>query len=152
MTSGTAAAPRDRQSDVGPYAPLRELSPLPAGWRSLPRAYVYQARALWSQTAMADSTGASLTFGQTLIRALALGRVLARHWGPAEHVGLMVPPTVPAAVANLAVSLWGKVPGQPQLLRQPGAGRRLDRPVRDHARADLAQGARPVQDHARRAS
>ena len=37
-------------------------------------------------------------------------RVLARNWGPAEHVGLLVPPTVPAAVANLAVSLWGKVP------------------------------------------
>ena len=38
------------------------------------------------------------------------GRVLARNWGPAEHVGLLVPPTVPAAVANLAVTLWGKVP------------------------------------------
>ena len=59
---------------------------------------------------MADSTGASLTYGKTLIRALVLGRVLARTWGPAEHVGLLVPPTVPAAVANLAVTLWGKVP------------------------------------------
>ena len=46
----------------------------------------------------------------TLLRALVLGRVLAREWGPASHVGLLVPPTVPAAVANLAVSLWGKVP------------------------------------------
>ncbi len=59
---------------------------------------------------MADSTGASLTYGQTLLRALALGRVLDREWGPAEHIGLMVPPTVPAAVANLAVSLRGKIP------------------------------------------
>ena len=32
------------------------------------------------------------------------------RWGPAEHVGLLVPPTVPAAVANLAVTLWGKIP------------------------------------------
>ncbi len=39
-----------------------------------------------------------------------LGRVLAREWGPAEHVGLFVPPTVPAAVANLSISLWGKIP------------------------------------------
>ena len=38
------------------------------------------------------------------------GGVLARNWGPASHVGLLVPPTVPAAVANLAVTLWGKVP------------------------------------------
>jgi acyl-[acyl-carrier-protein]-phospholipid O-acyltransferase/long-chain-fatty-acid--[acyl-carrier-protein] ligase len=59
---------------------------------------------------MSDSTGVKLTFGQTLIRSLVLGRVLAREWGPATHVGLMVPPTVPGAVANLAVSLWGKIP------------------------------------------
>jgi len=59
---------------------------------------------------MADSTGASLTYGQTLIRALVLGRVLARTWGSGQYVGLFVPPTVPAAVANLAITLWGKVP------------------------------------------
>ncbi len=59
---------------------------------------------------MADSTGASLTYGKLLISALALGRTLSRIWGPARHVGLLVPPTVPAAVANVAVSLWGKVP------------------------------------------
>ena len=69
------------------------------------------------------------------------------NWGPAEHVGLLVPPTVPAAVANLAVTLWGKIPGQPQLLGQPKPGGLLDRPVRDHARLDLGQGARSVQDH-----
>lgn len=39
-----------------------------------------------------------------------LGRVLERNWGPAPHIGLMVPPTLPAAVANLAVSLRGKIP------------------------------------------
>ena len=30
-------------------------------------------RADWSRTAMADSTGARLTYGETLIRALVLG-------------------------------------------------------------------------------
>ena len=39
-----------------------------------------------------------------------LGRVLEREWGPATHVGLLVPPTLPGAVANLAVSLRGKIP------------------------------------------
>jgi acyl-[acyl-carrier-protein]-phospholipid O-acyltransferase / long-chain-fatty-acid--[acyl-carrier-protein] ligase len=94
----------------GLYAPLRALPPLPAEWRSLPRTFVIRARGRWSHEAMADSTGASLTYGKTLIGALALGRALARTWGPADHIGLLVPPTVPAAVANLAVTLWGKVP------------------------------------------
>jgi acyl-[acyl-carrier-protein]-phospholipid O-acyltransferase / long-chain-fatty-acid--[acyl-carrier-protein] ligase len=94
----------------GRYAPMRSLPPLPAEWRSLARAFVTQARARWNLEAMADSTGANLTYGNTLIRALVLGRVLARIWGPAQHVGLLVPPTVPAAVANLAVTLWGKIP------------------------------------------
>ena len=43
----------------------------------------------------------------------------------------------------------GEGPGQPELHGQPGAGRFADRPVRDHARPDLAQGPRQVQDQAR---
>jgi acyl-[acyl-carrier-protein]-phospholipid O-acyltransferase/long-chain-fatty-acid--[acyl-carrier-protein] ligase len=97
-------------AEKGLYAPLRPLPPLPPRWSSLPRVFVIQARARWSAEAMADSTGASLTYGNTLIRALVLGRVLARLCGPAAHVGLLVPPTVPAAVANLAITLWGKIP------------------------------------------
>src|SRR5262249_2630180 len=37
-------------------------------------------------------------------------RVIAREVGPARHVGLMLPPTVPSAVANIAVTLLGKLP------------------------------------------
>ena len=110
MASTGAAPSSGADREPGPYAPLHPLAPLPAAWRSLPRVFVVQARARWSSEAMADSTGARLTYGKTLIRALVLGRVLARTWGPAHHVGLLVPPTVPAAVANLAVSLWGKIP------------------------------------------
>jgi acyl-[acyl-carrier-protein]-phospholipid O-acyltransferase / long-chain-fatty-acid--[acyl-carrier-protein] ligase len=110
MSTGTEARMRGAAGDAGPFPPLRELAPLPAKWRSLPRALVHQARALGSRTALADSTGATLTYGQTLLRALVLGRVLERLWGPAAHFGLMVPPTVPAAVSNLAVSLRGKIP------------------------------------------
>ncbi len=67
---------------TGPYAPLRELPPLPVKWRSLPRALVTQARARWSSEAMADSTGARLTYGKTLISALALGRRSLEPGGP----------------------------------------------------------------------
>jgi acyl-[acyl-carrier-protein]-phospholipid O-acyltransferase/long-chain-fatty-acid--[acyl-carrier-protein] ligase len=94
-------------ADVLPDVPL---PPLPSHWRSLPRAFVHQARARPAATAMADSTGASLTYGQTFLRSLALGRALARALGPEPYVGLLLPPTVPSAVANLALTLWGKVP------------------------------------------
>jgi acyl-[acyl-carrier-protein]-phospholipid O-acyltransferase / long-chain-fatty-acid--[acyl-carrier-protein] ligase len=110
MSTGIETRSRGATGEAGPFAPLRELSPLPAEWRSLPSAFIRQARALGKHTAMADSTGTSLSYGQTLLRALVLARVLDREWGPAAHVGLMVPPTVPAAVANLAVSLQGKIP------------------------------------------
>ncbi len=110
MSSGSENTPDDRSRDFGPYRPARELAPFPPFGRSLPRVFVHAARANWSKTAICDSTGVSLTYGQTLIRALALGRVLSRTWGSAERVGLMVPPTVPAAVSNIAVSLWGKIP------------------------------------------
>jgi acyl-[acyl-carrier-protein]-phospholipid O-acyltransferase/long-chain-fatty-acid--[acyl-carrier-protein] ligase len=110
MSTGTDARTRGAVRETEKFMPLRELPPLPARWRSLPRAFMHQARALGSLPAMVDSTGAKLTYGDTLLRALVLGRVLERHWGPAAHFGLMVPPTVPAAVANLAVSLRGKIP------------------------------------------
>jgi acyl-[acyl-carrier-protein]-phospholipid O-acyltransferase/long-chain-fatty-acid--[acyl-carrier-protein] ligase len=72
--------------------------------------FVHQCRALGGRLALADSTGVSLTYGETLVRAVALGRVLARTLGPAPHVGLLIPPTVASAVANIALALWGKVP------------------------------------------
>src|SRR5262249_37838920 len=49
-------------------------------------------------------------YGQTLMRALALGRVLERTLGPAPRVGVLIPPSAPCAVANLALAFLGKVP------------------------------------------
>jgi acyl-[acyl-carrier-protein]-phospholipid O-acyltransferase/long-chain-fatty-acid--[acyl-carrier-protein] ligase len=59
---------------------------------------------------MADSTKASLSYSDTLLRSIILSRVLRRLVGPAKFVGLLLPPTVPSAVANLALALLGKVP------------------------------------------
>jgi acyl-[acyl-carrier-protein]-phospholipid O-acyltransferase/long-chain-fatty-acid--[acyl-carrier-protein] ligase len=67
-------------------------------------------RAQPGREALADSPGAKLTYGEALLRSVALGRVLARSLGPAPYVGLFLPPTVPSAVANLALTLWGKIP------------------------------------------
>ncbi len=108
--SSIAANPRGAGQEPVSFSPLRELPPLPRSWRSLPAAFVHSVRAHPRKTAIADSTGATLTYGETLLRALVLGRVLSRAWSEARHIGLMVPPTVPAAVANLAVSLWGRIP------------------------------------------
>ena len=88
----------------------KALPPLPAGWTSLTRAFVTTARATPGRTAMADSTKVSLTYGETLLRAIVLSRVLKRFVGPEAYVGLLLPPSVPSAVANLAVLLVGKIP------------------------------------------
>ncbi|AGA29574.1 AMP-binding protein [Singulisphaera acidiphila] len=106
MSQETATRP------AGTAQPALEipLPPLPPDWRSLARAFVHQARVRWGQLAVSDSTGASLTYGKTFIRALALGRVLARRLGPHPYVGLLIPPTVPASVANLTLTLWGRIP------------------------------------------
>lgn len=55
---------------------------------------------------VADSTGADLTGGQTLMRTLILRRLLRRVLSPDEqYVGLLLPPSAPAFVANTAMAL-----------------------------------------------
>jgi acyl-[acyl-carrier-protein]-phospholipid O-acyltransferase/long-chain-fatty-acid--[acyl-carrier-protein] ligase len=108
MSLQTAARPAETASASPP--PLFELPPMPAHWRSLPRALVHRVRQQWAKPAMADSTKASLTYGQTLTRAAVLSRLLRRLLGPEPYVGLLLPPTVPSAVANIALALLGKIP------------------------------------------
>lgn len=106
MSLQTAA----RSVETADDAPRTPLQPLPEHWRSLPRAFAHQARAHWRKTAVADSTKVTLTYGETFTRAVVLGRVLRRRLGPETYVGVLLPPTVAGAVANLALSLIGKVP------------------------------------------
>ncbi len=56
---------------------------------------------------VADSLGNELTGGGLLMRSLILRRLLRRHVlaDDERHVGLLLPPTVAASVANMAVSL-----------------------------------------------
>lgn len=93
-----------------PDSPEFPMPPLPADWLSLGSAFVSRARANPGKEAVCDSTGASLTCGETFLRALALARVLSRTLGPEPYVGLLLPPTAPAVVANLALVLLGIVP------------------------------------------
>ncbi len=100
----------ERPVGVDQAVPDVALPPLPASWRSLPRAFLDTARAHWSKVGMADSTGVELTFGSSLIRAFALSRALARELGPEPYVGVMVPPSVPGAITNIALMFLGKIP------------------------------------------
>src|SRR6185312_5081441 len=70
------------------------LPPLPTGWTSLPAAFVGQVKRRREKSALSDSTKVNLSYGQTFVRALALGRVLARTLGPEPYVGLLLPPSV----------------------------------------------------------
>ncbi|MDR3622425.1 MAG: AMP-binding protein [Paludisphaera borealis] len=105
----TSAATTDFVDIEGHGVP-RPLSPLPSEWRSLSHAFIKQARLHPSRIAMRDSTGAKLTYGETFLRAAVLSRVLARDLGSEDYVGLILPPMVPSAVANLALGLLGKIP------------------------------------------
>ncbi len=81
---------------TGPYITLEVLKQLKAGNKPIK---------------LADSTGAKLPTADVLVRTLALRRYLLREViGEDEpRVGVFLPPTVPAAVTNLALTLAGRV-------------------------------------------
>ncbi len=60
---------------------------------------------------VADSTGAKLTGGELLVRALILRRILLREVlaNDEKHIGLMLPPSAGAVVANAAMPLAGRI-------------------------------------------
>jgi acyl-[acyl-carrier-protein]-phospholipid O-acyltransferase / long-chain-fatty-acid--[acyl-carrier-protein] ligase len=77
---------------------------------SLLRNVIAQLRQRADMTTLSDSTGASLTGRQTLVRALVLRRRLRRALPPDERkIGVLLPPTVAAAVTNLALALDRRV-------------------------------------------
>lgn len=110
MSSSVENAPA--RVGAGPSASrgFRPLQPLSPNWRSLAHAFVCQVRERWSAEAICDGTGARLTYGETFLRALVLGRYLSRTTGTGKYVGVLLPPTVPAAVVNLALVLQGRIP------------------------------------------
>lgn len=77
---------------------------------SLGETFVQVARQSWSRRAIGDTTGRQLTFGHALTAALALSEKLRELAGDERMVGLLLPPSVGGALANLAVTLLGKVP------------------------------------------
>jgi acyl-[acyl-carrier-protein]-phospholipid O-acyltransferase/long-chain-fatty-acid--[acyl-carrier-protein] ligase len=76
----------------------------------LPIAFVRAAKRRPFGGGISDSTGTKLGGLQTLVGAHLLGRALGRMLEGEERVGVLIPPSVPGALANFGLSLEGKVP------------------------------------------
>lgn len=84
-------------------------SNLPHQWRSLPNAFLHQARMQPHALAVCDSLGTRLTYEQLLVKSLALANLLTTSLNSSSCVGIMLPPSAAAVMANLAVAFLGKV-------------------------------------------
>src|SRR6185369_8690169 len=60
--------------------------------------------------AMADLQTPNVSFGAALVRTIFLARRLKKIWTGQKMVGLLLPPSVPGALANYAALLSGKIP------------------------------------------
>ncbi len=78
---------------------------------TLPRQFIRNCRKVGGQPKIADSTGAELTGNQLLVRTLIFRRLLARHVLATDEkfVGLLLPPSAGAVVANAALPLLNRV-------------------------------------------
>ncbi len=77
---------------------------------TLPRRFIRTAKQNGSRFCMADASGTSYTFGQVLTESLQLSSWLRQHHGHETIIGLVAPPSVNSAIANLAVLLAGHTP------------------------------------------
>lgn len=78
--------------------------------RPLPHQFIRTAKRFSRRRCIADATTEMMTYGQTLMRAAILSRLLKRKLTDEQYVGIFVPPSVGAAMANLATSFLGKTP------------------------------------------
>lgn len=76
--------------------------------RPLHRAFIKAMRRHPFRLVMADQTRPHVSCLQALIGAIALARALKTHWQGQAHVGLLLPPTVAAALTNVAATLAGR--------------------------------------------
>ncbi|MFT4041314.1 MAG: AMP-binding protein [Thermomicrobiales bacterium] len=82
----------------------------PGPHATLLRTVLHKLHARAKTVILSDSTGASLTGRDTLLRALVLRRLLRRQLDAGEErVGILLPPTVAGVVTNLALSLDRRV-------------------------------------------
>ncbi|MBU5612141.1 acyl-[ACP]--phospholipid O-acyltransferase [Geomonas azotofigens] len=77
--------------------------------RPLPEYFIRTARQHWQRRAVADTSGKDLNYGRALVGAVALAGKLERLIGSEAHVGLLLPASTGGVLANLALSMLGRV-------------------------------------------
>ncbi len=103
---GTTAAPEVRAAVM--ELACEYFADRKAQRRPLGAEFVRSARHNWNQRAISSSSGQALTFGQTLIAAVALTRKLRQLTAGDERIGVLLPASTGGALANVAVTLLGK--------------------------------------------
>lgn len=88
--------------------PVRPLPPLPKSWTNLSSAFVFQARSTPQAEFAVDSVGTRITYADALLRACVLAHAIKGRLHGQGMVGVLVPPSVPSAIANIACTLLGK--------------------------------------------
>ncbi|HSU56548.1 MAG TPA: MFS transporter, partial [Candidatus Dormibacteraeota bacterium] len=78
--------------------------------RTLHDGFVHTARTRPFRFAMGDAQSPRVNFSSALMRTVFLARRLKKGWSGQKMVGLLLPPSVPGALANFAALLMGKVP------------------------------------------
>jgi acyl-[acyl-carrier-protein]-phospholipid O-acyltransferase/long-chain-fatty-acid--[acyl-carrier-protein] ligase len=104
--TATSTEARHAVQDLSAEAFARRRNPM----RTLPRSFVRTARRHPFRFAMADGQTPRLNFFAVLARTLFLARRLRAHWKGQRMVGILLPPSIPGALVNLAAMLMGKVP------------------------------------------
>jgi acyl-[acyl-carrier-protein]-phospholipid O-acyltransferase/long-chain-fatty-acid--[acyl-carrier-protein] ligase len=106
--SPTATAQEVRQvvQELGVDAFLRRKRYM----KTLTRSFIQTARRHPLRFAMADGRTPRLRFFAVLVRSIFLARRLRAHWSGNRMVGILLPPSIPGALVNLAALLLGKVP------------------------------------------
>ena len=78
--------------------------------RTIPRSFLYTARRHARRFAMADGQTPRLNYFSLLAKTIFVARRLRKPWAEQEMVGILLPPSIPGALVNLAAMLMGKVP------------------------------------------
>ena len=76
----------------------------------LPLRFIRNARKNWGKFAMADSTGRELTYGRALTASLLMADWVKKHYSQDAMIGLLLPPSVGGALANIGIAIAGKTP------------------------------------------
>lgn len=105
-STATSQEARQAVQDLGAEAFERRKRHM----RPLPRTFLYTARRHPFRFAMADGQTPKLSFFAVLARTLFLARRFRKTWEGQEMVGILLPPSIPGALVNLAAMLMGKVP------------------------------------------